>query len=248
MFLSPVSILLLALGFLATAPHGNAQGFQESIREYQRQQQKSMQAPKKTDKETPWYQIQPNSQNIMDDALKDLQKFKRAPQTSVVETPGLFTPGTLKRIQEMTGNPVEYKYDGLGITSRCSKAGTDENVYLCATTSRNAEPSFQNAYLLINMDQKIMFIVNENPNKPCSSIPSIIGLHHDSRKATTKNFPDKDWGEAFSNISNEYRQIFGCNTSTSTYKFDGEPFGFSMRWRMPWEYNISNPDPLVKIR
>lgn len=158
-----------------------------------------------------------------------------------------YAQGSISQIEKLTKKQAQYKYGGLGNGARCAQADHDPSIYLCVTQNVSGD-TFPNAYLLINMQQKLMFILNKPVGATCSDRPvRIIALYDQSQKLDSTALPESQWGSSFSTMAQEYNYIFGCDASKDSYKFDSAPFGFNMRWRMPWEYNISNPNPLKPI-
>lgn len=231
--------------------------------------------------------------------------------SAAMAEPESFYPGTLQRIQELTGNSIGYTYDGLGISAKCAKSGKSPSIFLCATagerknsqvlssepeqrtppdasdkftpidnalvgaldiarmmearynpnkkkelTTKTVEPksnsslegiTIANSYVLINMEQKLMFVIGDSARGPCSSTPRIFALYADSKIAKSSMFKADGASGSLRDISNEYRTIFGCRGQGDSYVFDNEPLGQKMRLKMPWEANVSNTEPLRKI-
>lgn len=164
-----------------------------------------------------------------------------------VKAQELYPAGAIERIEALTKHSASYSYGGLGISSMCSQSADSKDIYLCVTRKDGVD-TFPNAYLLINMSQKLMFILNKPSKASCSTDPvRVIALYDKSQKLTDKALPPSKWSESFAGMAKEYNYILGCEKEKSSYVFDSEPFGFNMRWRMPWEFNISNPDPLKSL-
>lgn len=156
----------------------------------------------------------------------------------------LFKPGTLERMQSLyPSGSILYKYDGLGIHSKCT-ATENNGIYTCLTAAAGID-SFPNAMLQINMGQKLMFIVMSN--SPCAKAPRIIGLYGPSKLATLRQIPLDQFDTSFKSYAQDYSRVMGCPSATSSYTYDEDPFGFNMRWMMPWETDNPNASPLQKI-
>lgn len=130
---------------------------------------------------------------------------------------------------------VDRSYIGLGNPAYCTNTNKEYTVY-CVTSDRGIYP--KNALLTINLKQNLMFVVRGlDDSSACTKRPlDIVAFYGDSMIADNRLIPLNAFATAFNTYVQEYGIVMGCVSGYNPgWKFNASPFGFNMKFPMPWQ-------------